>query len=133
MNDKLKAYRDSLTPEQKVEALQRAQEARKNNADKRKANEHLYKLTYLEENHWQSLAKDAKYKMPAYNQHCTTLEMRKILRKLKVDVHEWLQCSALSNLQQWIDLNPSYTAYAFAGNILEWLQDRLNTHNNARI
>lgn len=126
MTDKLKAYRDSLTPEQKVEALQRAQQARKDKSAGYKANEHLYTLEYMDSNLWQELAQEAKFKMPAYNRPCTTSAMRKIMRTLKVDAKQWIDDVALKGLQQWIDLNPKHTAYAFAGNILEWRSEYSN-------
>lgn len=123
MNDKLKAYRDNLTQEQKLESMQRAQQGRLDKSLERKTNEHLYTLSYMDENYWQQLAQEVKYKMPIYNQPCTTGEMRKVMRKLKVDVKGWLEDCSLRSLQQWITLNPKHTAYAFAGNILEYKRE----------
>lgn len=120
MNKGLAAYKASLTPEQKANAIALAQQARKDSVSERLANEHLYTLHYMDSNYWQELASQEKLIMPIYNQPCTVTRMRKYCNKLGVVVTEWLNDCGTRNLQQWITLNPKHTLYAFVGNVLEY-------------
>ena len=59
-NPNLKAMLDALSPEEKAERLRRAKAKQVENAEQRKANEHLLKLDYADMNYWLDLA--SKYK-----------------------------------------------------------------------
>ena len=106
--------------EERDVALQQALAARLKMSEECKANEHLYKLSYMDSNYWQDLATTYKLRMPTYNVPCTVKGMRKYLRRLDIDCKQWLEYCGLNKLQQFIDLNPKYTLYAFAGNALEY-------------
>jgi len=108
------------TKEERDVALQQAHAAWVERSREYKANEHLYKLDYMDSAYWQDLATRYKLRMPSYNIPCTTKGMRKYLRKLDIDCRQWLEDCGLNKLQQFIDLNPKYTLYAFAGNALEY-------------
>lgn len=123
----LAAYQASLTPEQKAINLAQAQQASRDAVAERLANEHLYTLDYMDSNYWQELASQHSVRMPIYNQPCTTTWMRKYINRVGVVGSEWLEAVGLTKLQQWINLNPKHTLYAFVGNLLEYKNGLVET------
>lgn len=116
-NDKLKAYRDSLTQEQKDNLLAQAKAARLAKAAEREANAHLLKTEYLDSNNWATLASKYKIRMPHQNEKASVKGIRKYLKKARIDVQAWND--AYTSMSHFVDNNPRWTAYAVAGLILE--------------
>jgi len=117
MTDKLKAYRDSLTPEQKKHLLEMAKAARLSKAAERDANAHLLKTEYLDSNNWATLASKYKIRMPHMNEKASVKVIRKYLKKAGVSVDNWND--SYTSMNYFVDNNPRWTAYAVAGLILE--------------
>lgn len=110
----------NMTAEQRNEALAKSRIAREAAKAERKANEHLYKLSYMDEPYWQLLAQKYSVRMPVHNQPCTLTWMRKYLNRVGVVQSEWREACGLSSLQHFIDLNPRITLAGFVGNVLEY-------------
>lgn len=113
----LKAYRDSLTDEQKEALLAQARVARTQKAADREASKHLLKLDYLDKSHWVMLASKYKLRMPNEADKASVSVIRKCLKKLVVDVQVWND--SLGTAQDWVKNNPKWTAYSAAGLCLE--------------
>lgn len=124
MNDKLKAYRDSLTDEQKAQLLVDAQAARKAKAAERDANAHLLKTEYLDSNHWATLASKYKIRMPHQNEKASVKVIRKYLKKAAVDVETFNE--HYTGMKYFVENNPRWTAYAVAGLVLEIKEHKCN-------
>ena len=124
MTDKLKAYRDSLTQEQKSALLLSAQAARLAKAIDRDANAHLLKTEYLDSTHWTTLASKYKIRMPHQNEKASVKGIRKYLKKAGVDVQEWND--AYTSVGYFVEKNPTWTLYAAVGLILEMKNDKHN-------
>lgn len=108
---------NELTPEQRAEALAKAQQARADKAAFNKANEHKYKLDYADANHWATLASKHKVRMPAYNEPCTRKGMRKMLGKVGVSNEVWKD--HYTSIDYFIEHNPKWTLMAATGLMLE--------------
>ena len=117
MTDKLKAYRDSLSQEQKDALLKQAQAARIANITERDANAHLLKTEYLDSNHWASLASEYKIRMPHRAVGLSSKIVRKYLKKCGISIE--LFNEHYTSTSYFISNNPKYTAFAFIGLLLE--------------
>lgn len=109
-----------MTPEQKQEALRKAQEARRTNSAARKAS--TLRRDFADANYWEELAKDNKLRLPAWGQPCTITKMRQWLNKVgwtQGRCEEWLGCK----LADFAKLNPEWPTRAFAGLILEQIEE----------
>ncbi len=106
-----------FTPEQRRENLSKARFKRLEVIAQWEANEHLYKLDYLDGNHWADLATKYKIRMPNYNQPADVAGIRKYLRKTGVSGEEWSE--AYGSVKDWIVRNPTWTLYAAVGTMLE--------------
>lgn len=95
----------------------KATQARKDKAAFNKANEHLYKLEYLDSGHWQELATKYKIRMPTYNEPATEKGIRKYLRKCGVSGDAFAE--SYGSVKDWIKNNPRWTLYGCTGTILE--------------
>lgn len=108
---------NEMTPEQRAEALAKAQQARAEQTAYNKANEHKYKLEYADSNHWAELASKHKVRMPVYNIPCSKKGMRKMLGKVGVPVDTFNE--HYTSIGYFIENNPRWTLAAFTGLILE--------------
>lgn len=117
MTDKLKAYRDSLSQEQKDALLKQAQAARIANIAERDANAHLLKTEYLDSNHWSSLASKYKIRLPHKNEKASAKSIRKYLKKADVSIDKWNE--SYTSVSYFLENNPKWTALACAGLIME--------------
>lgn len=115
--DKLKAYRDSLSQEDKDNLLKLAQAARKAKAEQREANAHLLKTEYMDENHWRELASQYKIRMPHINDKATSSVIRKYLKKANVSVDMFNE--HYTGMKYFLENNPKWSAFAVAGIIME--------------
>lgn len=117
MTDKLKAYRDSLSQEDKENLLKQAQAARIAKAAERDANAHLLKTNYLDAANWVALASKYKVRMPHQNEKASVKGIRKYLKKAGVVVEEWND--AYTSAGYFVEKNPTWTLYAAVGLMLE--------------
>lgn len=113
-------YLSTLTPEDRAEIRFKSSESKRLAKEKRESEAHLYKTTWADSNHWQTLAVKHSIRMPNELQAPTLTWMRKYLNRLNIVHSEWTAACGLKSLQQWLDLNPKHTLYAFVGNVLEY-------------
>lgn len=113
----LKAYRDSLTDEQKEANLHKAQAARILNAQLRQANKHLIKTSYLDSYYWSTLASKYNIRMPSGEEAASPQCIRKYLTKANVSFDVFNE--HFTSIGYFLENNPLYSKYAVAGLILE--------------
>jgi hypothetical protein len=112
----------TLTPEERQIALQKSIESRAVKAAHNKANEHLYKLDYLDGNHWRELGSKHKVRMPSYNEPCTAKGVRKMMRKVGISNDTFKE--HYTSVEYFIENNPKWTLWALAGLLLELKEGR---------
>lgn len=117
MTDKLKAYRDSLSQEQKDALLKQAKAARIANIAERDANAHLLKTDYLDEPLWHTLASEYKIRLPHRNEKATVKSIRKYLKKADVSIDKWNE--SYTSVSYFLENNPKWTALGVVGLIME--------------
>ncbi len=107
----------NMTAEQRTEALAKAQEARKQKQLDIQSNKHLYKTSYLDMGYWEGLASKYKVRMPSRDEGVSAKILRKYLRKAGVEVETFN--SHYTSMKYFVENNPTWSAYAAAGVILE--------------
>jgi hypothetical protein len=107
----------TLTPEERQISLQKAHEARIAKAAHNKANEHLYKLEYMDAPRWAELASKHKIRMPAYNQPADAKGIRKYMRK--INISNELFKEHYTSVDYFLENNKRWVLYAVAGLLLE--------------
>lgn len=115
--DKLKKYRDSLTPEQKAENIVRMQAARVLKTEKIQANKHNVKREYLDSNHWATLASRYAIRMPSNDEAVSVPILRKYIIKSGIGTEKFNE--HYTGMTYFVKHNPKWSAYAAAGIILE--------------
>lgn len=106
-----------MTPEQRAENIAKAQEARLATAAFNKANEHKYKMSYMDATLWQELASKRKLRMPVYNEPATARGIRKYMRKLDIDNDTFKE--HFTSVDYFLDNNPTWTLWGVVGLLLE--------------
>lgn len=105
-----------LTEEQK----QLAQIARK---EKILAGESL-RHGWLDEQYWRDLAKKYNTRLPQTYQPATqTKYIRKVAKKVGIDIKNWIESTGCDNLAEINKLNPNIPAYAMTGWYLEYVDE----------
>lgn len=110
-------YLETMSDEERAESLRIALEKRREKIAFNLANEHKYKLEYLDSGHWQALATKHKLRMPKYNEPASRKGIRKCLNKLKLELSVWVE--HYGKLDDWLERNPTFTQYAANGHALE--------------
>jgi len=106
----------TLTEDERQAAQQKAQESRE--AKKAYAEANL-KLSYFDESFWTAKATELGLRLP--QQYDTGAKgMRKVAKKLGVDIKEFLETTGCSNLLELVQLNPTWNSRALASLILEY-------------
>lgn len=77
--------------------------------------------TFAERYVWLELAKARKLRLPLWRFPCTTTGMRRYLKKLQIEVPEYLEVNNEKNLRHFGKLNPDWPLRAWIGLQLEWL------------
>lgn len=121
MNDKLKAFRDSQTPEQKREQILKMQEARLLKRENIEANKHNVKRDYLDSNYWAELATRYKIRMPSNDEATSAKVVRKYLKRAGIEVAQFNE--HYTSIAYFVKHNSKWSSYATAGIILELKQD----------
>lgn len=106
----------ALTDEQK----QLAQEARR---EKILAGESL-RHDWADVDHWRLLAKSMNTRLPqSYQPATSTKYIRKIAKKVGVDIKGWVESTGCDNLAEINNLNPNIPAYVMTGWYLEYAEE----------
>ena len=105
------------TPEEMAEMRAKGVAAKAEKAAYNLANEHKYKLNYLDQNYWQELASKHKVRMPTYNIPADVKGIRKMLKKCGVSNDVWKEHYTSS--EYFLENNPKWTLLAVTGLISE--------------
>ena len=103
------------------EDRQKAKESRL--AKKQWAEENL-KLVYEDESVWEELAKKHRVRLPQKQIPNTELKyMKRMFKHLGLDMKLYLEDSGVASLKQLVSLNPTWTARAECGMLLEYFDE----------
>ena len=90
---------------------------------KKEANAHL-KNDFSDLPHWKELASKYGVRLPSYYIPCKeTKYLRRLFKKVEMDIQEYLEYCGVSTLKQLVKLNPNYPAYAELGLALEYIDE----------
>lgn len=103
--------------EELAEMRVKAAEARAARAAFNKANEHKYKLSYVDGPYWQELASKYRVRMPVSNVPASSKDITKYLKKCKVSADSFKE--SYGTIPHWLKHNPAWTLYGCVGTILE--------------
>lgn len=121
----LAQYRASQSPEQlaeqRIKALASSLASRIERAAFRANNKHLLKLSYLDNGYWHTLASKHSIRMPSSEDAVSTKMIRKYLKRCNVSVDIW--DSHYTSVRYFVENNPTWTAMAVAGLILELAEE----------
>lgn len=106
-----------LSPEQMAEMRAKAAVAKAEKAAQNKCNEHLYKLEYMDSNHWAELGTKYRVRFPTYNEPASPSGIRKMLRKCGVDNETFKE--HYKSVDYFVSNNPKWTLAAVTGLLLE--------------
>ena len=105
-----------MTQEQRLIAQQKAQASR--DAKKVFAEENL-KLSYADDSYWTDKASDLGIRLP--QKHDVGAKgLRKVAKKLGVDIKAFLETTGCSNLNELVALNPTWNSRSLAALIMEF-------------
>lgn len=114
-------YLKDITPEQRAEMQEKARIAREQKKEQAK----LLKTEYADEKHWRELASSVGVRLPTtYLANTETKYLRRVAKKLNIDMQEYLDDCGVKNLRQLVELNPTHTALSEVGLLLEWYSDK---------
>lgn len=105
-----------LTPEERLITQQKAQESR--DAKKVFAEENL-KLDWQDENFWRASAASLGVRLPQ-RFDVGSKAVKKIAKKLGVDLNEFLATTGCSTLKELVELNPTFPSFALCGLVIEY-------------
>lgn len=85
------------------------------------------KLEYADENHWTTLASKYSVRLPVYYQPSSEIKyVRRVAKKLNIDISDFLASTGYTNVKSLAAANPTWTARAICGTLLEFYDDNLN-------
>lgn len=103
-----------------VEERLAAQEKSKASREAKKAYaEANLKTSYLDDNYWAAKSSELNIRLPQRFE-VGAKGMRKVAKKLGVDIKEFLETTGCSNLNELVNLNPTWSGRALAGLVLEF-------------
>ena len=92
-------------------------------AQKKLDNAHL-KSDFSDLPHWKELASKYGVRLPSYYiPSKETKYLRRLFKKVEMDIQEYLEYCGVSTLKQLVKLNPNYPAYAELGLALEYIDE----------
>lgn len=105
-----------MSPEERLIAQQKAQASR----DAKKVfAENNIKLSYLDEPYWANKASELNIRLP--QKHDVGAKgMRKVAKKLGVDIKAFLETTGCANLNELVSLNPTWNSRSLAALIMEY-------------
>lgn len=81
-------------------------------------------LDYGDEQHWRELAKKHNIRLPTYyHPNVETKYLKRAMKKLNVDMKEYLESCGVLTLKELVSLNPTHTALSEVGFLLEYVED----------
>lgn len=103
---------------------QREQIKQKRIADQEYAKANL-KLDYADSGYWSEIASKYKLTMPHwYIPASATKYIRRACKKTGVDMDKFIESTGFSNLNQFVNANPTWTAVATVGLVLEFAENK---------
>lgn len=106
----------SMSAEERLIAQQKAQASR--DAKKVYAEENL-KLSYLDEPYWATKASELNIRLP--QKHDVGAKgIRKVAKRLNVDIKAFLETTGCANLNELVSLNPTWNSRALAALVMEF-------------
>lgn len=106
------------TPEQRAMNLAKALESRKRKSAARASS--TLRRDFRDMGQWESMAKAKGVKLPPFGDSPTPTIMRSFLRKLRINVTDYLDWAGETKLVDFALANPTWPARAWAGIVLEW-------------
>lgn len=106
-----------MTPEQRAENIAKAQQAALDKTAFNKANEHLYKLSYMDSNYWQELGSKYKVRMPTHNEPATAKGIRRFLKKVGISNDTFKE--HYTSVEYFLENNAKWTLFGVTGLLLE--------------
>ena len=112
----------SMSAEERLIAQQKAQAAR--DSKKVYAEENL-KLNYVDEPYWANKASELNIRLPQQFD-VGPKGMRKVAKKLDVDLKAFLETTGCANLNELVQLNPKWNSRSLAALIMEFHLEKQN-------
>jgi hypothetical protein len=111
-----------LTPEQRQEHLAKARLAK---LAKKACAEQNLKLEYADDSYWTSKAAEIGLRLP---QRFETggKGIRKIAKKLNVDIQQFLESTGCTSVGELVKLNPTWNSRALSCLVLEYYLDNMH-------
>lgn len=82
-------------------------------------------LDYGDEQHWRELAKKHNIRLPIYyHPNRETKYLKRAMKKLNVDMKEYLESCGVLTLKELVSLNPTHTALSEVGFLLEYVEEK---------
>lgn len=106
-----------MTQQEREAALEAARIAQQEKAAFNKANEHKYKLTYMDQGYWDELRTKYKIRFPTYNEPACAKGIRKYMRKLGIDNDTFKD--HYTSVEYFMTNNPTWTLMGVCGLLLE--------------
>ena len=92
-------------------------------AQKKLDNAHL-KNDFSDLTHWKELASEYGVRLPRYYIcNSETKYLRRLFKKVEIDIQEYLDACGVSTVKQLVKLNPNYPAAAEIGLALEHIDE----------
>lgn len=106
-----------LSAEEMAEMRAKGAAAKAEKAAFNKANEHKYKLDYLDQNYWQELGTKHKVRFPTYNIPADPKGIRRMMKKCGIDNETFKE--HYTGIDYFLKNNPKWTLLAVTGLLLE--------------
>ena len=114
----LKDYLSNLTEESKQQMRIKAKETK--DAKKKWGEENLIQDFEGDEAVWRALASKVGIRLPAkYIPSSDTKHIKRVLKKLNVEISDWLEIEGTKSLKDFSVMNPTWPAYSHIGLVLE--------------
>lgn len=106
----------NMTEDERQAAQEKSKEARE---IKKAYAENNLKLSYADDSYWTDKASDLGIRLP--QKHDVGAKgMRKVAKKLGVDIKEFLETTGCANLNELVSLNPTWNSRSLAALIMEF-------------
>ena len=92
-------------------------------ADQEYAKEHL-KTEYMDQKYWAEKASEYGLRLPGWWIPSSEIKyIRRACKKLNIDINDFIESTGFSNLSQLAANNPTFTALAMVGLVLEFREN----------
>lgn len=106
----------NMTEDERQAAQQKSKEARE--AKKAYAEQNL-KLSYADDSYWNDKSSQLNIRLP--QKHDVGVKgIRKVAKKLNVDVKAFLETTGCTNLNELVSLNPTWNSRSLASLVMEY-------------